>query len=68
MSDTVQRKMVGMVSGLCGINYEEKLAELVLTSHEEGRHQTDMLQVFKILTGKEEYRDRAGLEWQQREE
>jgi hypothetical protein len=42
-----------MVSGLGGNNYEKRSAELGLTSLEERRHQADMLQVFKILTGKD---------------
>jgi hypothetical protein len=42
-----------MVSGLKGTTYNEKLEELGLTTLEETRHQTDMLQVYKILTGKD---------------
>ncbi len=41
----VQRKMVCMVSGLGGNNYEKRSAELGLTSLEGRRHQADMLQV-----------------------
>jgi hypothetical protein len=51
--DKVQKKAVGMVSGLVGSNYEDKLQELGLTSLEERRHQADMLQVFKIMTKKD---------------
>jgi hypothetical protein len=36
--ENVPRKVVGMVSGLRGANYEERLAELGLTSLEERRH------------------------------
>jgi hypothetical protein len=42
-----------MVSGLQGVTYEDKLKELDLTTLEERRHQADMLQVYKILTGKD---------------
>ncbi len=42
-----------MVSGLGGTNYEEKLKELGLTTLEERRHQADMLQAYKIITGKD---------------
>jgi hypothetical protein len=40
-----------MISGLRGATYEEKLAKLGLTTLEERRHQTNMLQTFKILRG-----------------
>jgi hypothetical protein len=42
-----------MVSGLSGGTYEEKLRELGLTRLEERRHQADMVQVYKIVTGKD---------------
>jgi len=40
-----------MVSGLKGKTYEDKLVELGLPTLEERRHQTDMLQTFKIVRG-----------------
>jgi hypothetical protein len=39
--------LYSMISGLKGATYEEKLAELGLTSLDERRHQTDMLQTFR---------------------
>jgi hypothetical protein len=51
--EKVQKKVVGMVSGLRGRTYEEKLEELGLTTLEERRHQADMVQVYKIVTGKD---------------
>jgi hypothetical protein len=51
--EKVQKRAVGMVSGLQGSSYEEKLEELDLTTLEERRHQADMLQEYKILTGKD---------------
>ncbi len=51
--DRVQKRAVGMVSGLKGTTYKEKLEELGLTTLEERRHQADMLQVNKILTEKD---------------
>ena len=42
-----------MVSGLRAATYEDKLAELDLFTLEERRHQMDMLQVYKILHGKD---------------
>ena len=45
-----------MVSGLQGRTYEAKLVDLGMVSLEERRHQTDMVQVYKILTGKDNVR------------
>ena len=42
-----------MVTGLRGTSYEDRLTELGLTTLTERRHQTDMLQTYKILTGKD---------------
>jgi len=49
--EKVQRRAVGMISGLKGKSYEEKLEELGLETLEERRHQNDMKQTFKILHG-----------------
>jgi ribonuclease P/MRP protein subunit RPP40 len=51
--ETVQKQAVGMVSGLSGGTYEERLRELGLTTLEERKHQADMVQVYKIVTGKD---------------
>ncbi len=51
MLEKIQQRAVSMISGLKGATYEEKLAELGLTTLEERRHQTDMLQTFEILRG-----------------
>jgi hypothetical protein len=51
--EKVQRRAVNMISGLKAKTYEEKLLELGLTTLEERRHQTDMAQVYKIITGKD---------------
>jgi hypothetical protein len=50
--EKVQKKPVGIVSGLEGKTYVERLAELDLKIVEERRYQADILQVYKILTGK----------------
>ena len=44
-------RAVNMISGLKGRSYEEKLRELGITTLEERRHQLDMTQTYKILTG-----------------
>ena len=49
--EDVQRKAVRMVSGLSGTTYEEKLAEINLSTLEERRHQADTSQMYKILHG-----------------
>jgi hypothetical protein len=42
-----------MISGLAGRTYEDRLKELEIVTLEERRHQMDMLQTYKILSGKE---------------
>jgi len=49
--EKVQMRAVRMVSGLEGHTYEERLNKLGLTTLEERRHQQDMLQAHKILSG-----------------
>ena len=48
---SVQRKAISIVSGLQGIMYEEWLKECGLTTLEDGRLQSDMYQVYKVLGG-----------------
>ena len=54
--EKVQKKAVGMVSGLRSAVYEERLKELGLHTLEERRHQADMCMVHRVV-----HRD-AGLE------
>ncbi len=42
-----------MISGLAGRMYEDRLKELGIVTLEERRHQMDMLQTYKILSGRE---------------
>jgi len=42
-----------MISGLNSRTYEDKLKELGIVTLEERRHQMDMLQTYKILSGKD---------------
>ena len=49
--EKVQIRAVKMVTGLKGTTYEERLAELGLFGLEERHHQTDMIQVYKIVHG-----------------
>ncbi len=51
--ERVQKRAVGMISGLTGRTYEDRLKELGIVTLEERRHQMDMLQTYKILNGKE---------------
>ena len=47
--ENVQKRAVRMVSGLQGHTYEEKLAEVGLTTLEERRTRGDLIQVWKVL-------------------
>ncbi len=47
--EEVQKKAVGMVSGLQGKTYEEKCEELKLESLQQRRDNQDMIQTFKIV-------------------
>ena len=49
--EKVQKKAVGMVSGLAAKTYEDKLKELGLQSLKERRHQADMHMMNKIMHG-----------------
>ena len=49
--EKVQKRAVGLVSGLVGKTYEEKLAECGLTTLEERRIRGDMIQTWKIIQG-----------------
>jgi hypothetical protein len=51
--EKIQRRAVNMVSGLKGRTYEEKLKELEIPTLEERRRKLDMVQTYKIVTGKE---------------
>ena len=50
--EKVQQKAVGMVGGLEGRSYEEKLKELGMQSLEQRRCEADLVLVFKVLCGK----------------
>lgn len=50
--EKVQRRMVNMIPGLRG-NYEEKLRELGMTTLQRRRERGDMIQTWRILTGKD---------------
>ena len=52
--EKVQRRAVMMVTGLVGQTYEERLIEMNMVTLEERRHQMDMLEMYKILTGKDD--------------
>ena len=54
--ENVQKRAVNMISGLIGSTYEEKCRELGLESLEERRRKQDLLQAYKILSGKDNVR------------
>ena len=49
----VQMRAVRMISGLKGATYEDRLSELGLTTLKLRRERGDLIEVYKILTGKE---------------
>ena len=52
--ESVQERAVKMVSGLVGKTYLEKLAEVSIPSLEARRRRGDMLEVWKIMHGKDD--------------
>ena len=51
--EAVQRRSVMMVTNLKGKNYSQRLEELGMTTLEERRERGDLIQAYKVLTGKE---------------
>ena len=51
--EAVQRRAVMMVTNLKGKNYSQRLEELGMTTLEERRERGDLIQAYKVLTGKE---------------
>ena len=54
--ENVQKHAVNMISGLTGTTYDEKCQELGQESLEERRRKQDLLQAYKILSGKDNVR------------
>ena len=52
--EAVQRRAVGMVTNLRGRTYEERLAELGMVTLEKRRERGDLIQAYKILSGKDQ--------------
>ena len=51
--EAVQRRAVMMVTNLKGKDYRQRLEELGITTLEERRERGDLIQVYKILSGKD---------------
>jgi len=51
--EKVQRKATKLVQGLASMSYEKRLEALKLTSLEKRRLRGDLIEVFKLVTGKE---------------
>ena len=51
--EKVQRRAVGMVTNVKGKSYEEKLAAMGMSTLEERRKRGDLIQMFRIMTGKD---------------
>jgi ribonucleases P/MRP protein subunit RPP40 len=52
--ERIKRREARMVHGLKGKQYEERLKILGLTTLEKRRQRSDLIEIFKILTGKED--------------
>ena len=52
--ENVQRRAVAMVTNLRGRTYGERLAELGMTSLEDRRRRGDLIQMFRIMAGKDQ--------------
>jgi hypothetical protein len=55
--EKAQTRVVTMAGGLTGHSYEERLVDLNMVRLEEGRHTLDMLQTYKIVSGKKVKRE-----------
>ena len=51
--EAVQKRAVGMVTNLKGRSYEERLAEMGMVTLEERRRRGDLVQMYKVFTGKD---------------
>jgi len=54
--EKVQRRATKLVKGLKNCSYEVRLAKLGLTTLEERRRRGDLIEAYKIITGKEKVR------------
>ena len=54
MLEAVQKRAVQMVTDLKGRTYEERLAELGMVTLEERRQGGDLIQAYKVLSGKDQ--------------
>jgi len=54
--EKVQRRATKLVSWLKNCSYEDRLVKLGLTSLEERRRRDDLIETYKIITGKEKVR------------
>ena len=52
--EAVQRRAVGIVTNLKGRTYEERLSELKMVTLEERRRRGDLVQMYKVLSGKDD--------------
>ena len=52
--EKVQKRAIRMVSNLKGKTYEERLVEANMTTLETRRYRGDLIQMYKIMTGKDD--------------
>jgi hypothetical protein len=51
--ENVQKRAVAMVTNLKGRNYTERLALLGMTTMEDARRRGDLIQMYRVMTGKD---------------
>ena len=52
--EAVQRRAVGMVTKLKGRTYQARLAEMKMVTLEQRRKRGDVVQMYKVLSGKDD--------------
>ena len=52
--EKVQRRALAMVSNLKGKSYEERLAEVNMTTLEKRRERGDLITMYRIMTGQDD--------------
>ena len=51
--ENVQKRAVAMVTNLKGKNYRDRLAELGMFTLEDRRRRGDLIQMYRVMTGKD---------------
>ena len=55
MIEGVQRRATNQIPGFADLKYDERLRKLKLPSLKYRRHRGDMIEIYKIVSGKYDY-------------